>query len=93
MSTMSPEDYVPPELKKAIQTIRSGTFGDKELLMSLISTINNNNDWYLVSADFQAYIAAQKKVDETYLDKHKWTKMSIMNALRTGKFSSDRTID
>lgn len=90
---MSPEDYVPPELKKAIQTIRSGTFGDKELLMSLISTINNNNDWYLVSADFQAYIAAQKKVDETYLDKHKWTKMSIMNALRTGKFSSDRTID
>lgn len=60
--------------------------------MSLVSTITNNNDWYLVSADFQSYIAAQKKVDETYLDKHKWTKMSIMNALRTGKFSSDRTI-
>jgi starch phosphorylase len=29
MSTMSPEDYIPPELKKAIQAIRSGTFGEK----------------------------------------------------------------
>ena len=32
------------------------------------------------------------KIDETYKDKDKWAKMSIMNALRSGKFSSDRTI-
>ena len=75
-----------------IQAIRAGTFGEKELLMGLVGTIMNNNDWYLVSYDFVPYIEAQKKVDETYLDKHKWTKMSILNALRTGKFSSDRTI-
>lgn len=60
--------------------------------MSLVSTITNNNDVYLISADFQAYIEAQKKVDETYLNKTKWTRMSILNAIRTGKFSSDRTI-
>lgn len=92
MSTISPEEYIPSELKKVIQAIRSGTFGDKELLMQLVSTITNNNDVYLVSADFKAYIATQKEVDETYKDKTKWTKMSIMNSLRTGKFSSDRTI-
>ena len=61
--------------------------------MSLIGTITNNNDWYLVSADFQDYIKEQELVDKTYQDKTKWTKMSIYNALRTGKFSSDRTIE
>ncbi len=61
--------------------------------MELIGTIQNNNDWYLVTADFQAYIEAQKQVDATYIDKKQWTKMSILNALRTGKFSSDRTIE
>jgi starch phosphorylase len=61
--------------------------------MELVGTISNNNDWYLVTADFQSYIHAQNEVDATYLDKKKWTKMSILNALRTGKFSSDRTIE
>ena len=61
--------------------------------MSLMATIMNNNDWYLVSADFQSYIEAQKKVDAAYLDKKGWTKMSILNAVRSGKFSSDRTVE
>ena len=61
--------------------------------MELVSSIMNNNDWYLVTADFQSYIEAQKSVDAAYLDKKKWTKMSILNGLRTGKFSSDRTIE
>jgi len=93
MSTLSPEEYVPAELKKVINSIRAGTFGEKDLLMDLISTITNNNDVYLLTADFQSYIESQKKVDETYLDKKKWTRMSILNALRTGHFSSDRTIE
>lgn len=93
MASTSPEKYTPPELKKVFQAIRSGLFGEKDLLMELIGTIENNNDWYLVTADFQAYIQAQKQVDATYLDKKQWTKMSILNALRTGKFSSDRTIE
>ena len=29
MSTTSPEDYIPPQLKKVIQAIRVGTFGEK----------------------------------------------------------------
>lgn len=32
------------------------------------------------------------QVDQAYLNKAEWTKKSILNALRTGKFSSDRTI-
>ena len=63
MRSLSPEDYIPPEMKKVIQAIRAGTFGEKDLLLNLVSTITNNNDTYLVTADFQAYIAAQKIVD------------------------------
>lgn len=52
MASTSPEVYTPPELKMVIQSIRTGTFGEKDLLMGLIGTIMNNNDWYLVTADF-----------------------------------------
>jgi glucan phosphorylase len=62
MSSTSPEEYIPPQLKRVIQAIRAGTFGEKNLLMSLVGTIMNNNDWYLVSSDFIAYIEAQDKV-------------------------------
>ena len=34
----------------------------------------------------------QALVDDTYKDKAKWTKMSIMSTAGSGKFSSDRTI-
>lgn len=61
--------------------------------MRLLATITNNNDYYLVGADFQSYIEAQNKVDEAYRDRKKWVKMSILNGLRTGKFSSDRTVE
>jgi len=93
MAKSSPEDYIPASLKKAIQAIRLGTFGDKELLMGLVGTITNNNDWYLVSGDFDAYIKAQDEVDKAFLNKEKWIKMTILNGIRTGKFSSDRTIN
>ena len=39
-----------------------------------------------------ASLQVQDKVDETYKDTAKWTKMSIMSTAGSGKFSSDRTI-
>ena len=62
MQTSRPEDYIPESLKRVIQSIREGTFGEKQTLMDLVSTITNNNDWYLVTGDFDAYIQCQQKV-------------------------------
>lgn len=52
--------------------------------MKVISTISNNNDWYLLSADFPAYIEEQDKIDKVWQNPDEWTKMSIYNGLRTG---------
>ncbi len=49
-------------------------------------------DKYCLMADFEPYIAAQDAVATAYLDKARWTRMSILNVARSGKFSSDRTI-
>jgi len=49
-------------------------------------------DQYLVLKDFQSYIDCQQKVSQAYIDKEHWTKMSILNVARMGKFSSDRSI-
>lgn len=92
MSTSSPDKYIPPQLQKVFQVIREGMFGERDTLMKVISTISNNNDWYLLSADFPAYIEEQDKIDKVWQNPDEWTKMSIYNGLRTGKFSSDRTI-
>lgn len=62
MSVLAPEKYIPPSLQKVIQAIREGKFGERDILMSLISTITNNNDTYLVGADFESYISIQEKV-------------------------------
>jgi starch phosphorylase len=46
----------------------------------------------LLFADYQSYVDTQDQVSATFLDQEKWSKMSIYNAARMGKFSSDRAI-
>jgi starch phosphorylase len=51
------------------------------------------DDQYLLLADYQSYIDCQDQVAEAYRQKKHWTKMSILNVARIGKFSSDRSIN
>jgi glycogen phosphorylase len=80
-------------LRDVIDLIRSGFFsrGDTELFRPLIDGLLYQ-DPYLLLADFQSYIDCQDKVAEAYRDTDRWTRMSILNTARSGKFSSDRTI-
>ena len=94
-SGYSPQEYyhANPELKDVIDLIRGGFFsrGDTELFRGLVDGLMYH-DPYLLFADFASYVDAQQQVSAAYLNKNHWTRMSILNAARTGKFSSDRSI-
>ncbi|MCU0548190.1 MAG: glycogen/starch/alpha-glucan phosphorylase [Leptolyngbya sp. Prado105] len=81
------------ELRNAIDRISSGFFsqGDPMLFKPLVTSLMSQ-DPYLLFADYQSYIEAQERVGEAYRDQDQWTRMSILNTARMGKFSSDRSI-
>jgi len=49
-------------------------------------------DPYMVLADFNAYKAAQTRINETYQDPMKWNRMSLINIAKSGIFASDRAV-
>ncbi len=46
----------------------------------------------MLFADYQSYIDCQDQVDQALPGPGHWTRMSILNVARIGKFSSDRSI-
>ena len=46
----------------------------------------------MTAADFHSYIKCQKQVANVWKNKARWTTMSIINTLSSGKFSTDRTM-
>jgi starch phosphorylase len=80
-------------LQEVFNCIRSGLFsgGDGGLFYPLIDNLLGH-DPYMVLADFQSYVDCQEQVNQAYQNHTNWTCMSILNAARSGKFSSDRSI-
>ncbi|MCC5816667.1 MAG: glycogen/starch/alpha-glucan phosphorylase [Leptospira sp.] len=91
----NPKDYVDsnPELTRILRMIRDGFFsGNDSYLFQPIYDSLYYSDNYLLMADYDSYDKIQMKISEDYKDQKTWTKKSILNTARMGKFSSDRTI-
>ncbi len=81
------------ELREVIDLISSGYFspGDTQLFQPLVASLLYHDE-YLVLADYQSYVDCQVEVDRAFRDQERWTRMSILNVARLGRFSSDRAI-
>jgi len=88
-------DYIDgnDELRAVLDLIGSGTFshGDTEVFRPLVDNLRYD-DPFLALADFASYVSCQERVSAAWQDRDTWTKMSILNTARSGKFSSDRAI-
>ncbi|MCC6819631.1 MAG: glycogen/starch/alpha-glucan phosphorylase [Verrucomicrobia subdivision 3 bacterium] len=82
-----------PTLRAVLDFIASGALagGDPSLFRPLVDNLLDH-DPFLVLADYQAYVECQEKVSSLWRDPQAWTRKSILNAARMGKFSSDRSI-
>jgi glycogen phosphorylase len=91
-----PLDYVEHdhELRAALDLIGNGYFshGDRDLFRPLLDSLIERDE-FLVLADYRAYVDCQAEVERVYHSPPEWTRMSILNVARMGKFSSDRTIE
>jgi starch phosphorylase len=81
------------DLREVLDRLAAGEFsrGDRTLFQPLVDNLLQQ-DPYLVLADFESYDQTQTQVDATWTDWESWTTKSILNAARTGFFSSDRSI-
>lgn len=82
-----------PALRRAIDMISSDYFNKNEpkIFISLIDELLNYDN-YCLFADFQSYVDRQDEVSGTYKNVEEWTRKSILNVAKIGKFSSDRSI-
>uniref|UniRef100_A0A8C3SNC0 Alpha-1,4 glucan phosphorylase n=1 Tax=Chelydra serpentina TaxID=8475 RepID=A0A8C3SNC0_CHESE len=82
-----------PELKQAIDQIKSGFFSPMQPdLFNEVTNMLFHHDRFKVFADYEAYVKCQDKVSQLYMNAKEWTKLVIRNIAASGKFSSDRTI-
>jgi starch phosphorylase len=90
-----PQDYYDknPDLREVIEMIGNGHFSpdERNRFRPIVDALLYHDD-YLLFADFNSYVACQQRAAEAYAEQSNWTRMSILNVARMGKFSSDRSI-
>jgi starch phosphorylase len=82
-----------PGLREVLDALSDGYFsrGDRGLFQPLIDSLLHRDE-YMLLADFESYVECQALVNEAHLDVDRWSRMSILNTARSGKFSSDRSV-
>ena len=83
-----------PRLAAVLSAIGGGAF-DRDhptRFAPIVETLLADGERYVHLADFAAYVEAQDAVDVLYADREAWTRKSILNSARVGRFSSDETI-
>jgi starch phosphorylase len=82
------------DLQAVIELLQSGHFNPDApgQFEPLVRALTSPDDPWLTLADFRSYVDAQARVAAAYRDPDRWTRMSIINTARSGRFSTDRTM-
>lgn len=82
-----------PVLHRVLDALIDGTIpGVVAEGRSIFDSLVQYGDEYFVLRDFDAYIAAQERIDSLYRDTLKWQRMALINIAGAGIFSSDYTV-
>lgn len=85
------------DIRKVLNQLVDGTYSpaDHGLFRDLYNALLYEGvaDRYFILKDFRSYAEAQEKIEAKYRDKDGWAKAVMLNTARSGKFSSDRTIE
>jgi starch phosphorylase len=81
-------------VRRVVDAFRSNLFcsAEPDLFAWIHRTLLDENDEFLHLADLPAYLDAQERAAREFCNPGAWTRMSILNVARSGKFSSDRAI-
>lgn len=93
----NPSNYYATDkrIKAIIDKMRAG-IGDvnfTEIADSLTLGRGGQADPYMCLADFSSYCDAQTDLNNAYLDKYRWGRMSIVNIAKAGFFAADRSVE
>jgi starch phosphorylase len=82
------------KLAAVLDAVATGRFSPDEpdRYRGVVDALLWGGDHYKLLADYDAYVAAQARVDALYRDPAQWARHAIVNVAGMGAFSSDRTI-
>ncbi len=90
---MQGEIAASPILKEVLDAVGGGIYSPDEpaRFKALVDAVTYH-DYFMVSADFDSYYAAQRGLDDLWQNPARWWTKAVLNTARMGWFSSDRTI-
>ncbi len=79
---------------RVMRLLDNGHFNHFEpgIMDDVIAAVRNPHDPWMTAADFRSFVDAQEAVGMAYKDQQHWTRMSILNSAKSGRFSTDRTM-
>ena len=88
------------EIRNVLTQLINGYYSpqDPDLFRELYNSLLDSNgyeraDQYFILKDFRSYAEAQERVEAAYRDEKNWARSAILNVAKSGKFTSDRTIE
>ncbi|MFV4979735.1 glycogen/starch/alpha-glucan phosphorylase, partial [Lactobacillus delbrueckii] len=83
-----------PVMKKTVDALIDGTIPCcVSEGRALYDDFLKDNEEFLVLADFEAYLKAQKLVEKVWANKQQWAQMSLVNIAHSERFDADKTIE